>query len=226
MLHASSSPQMLGRPSSPLNPYAERSSSPVTSPTPPYFQAKRSFSFSLYDTSGPSSGGTTSSLRGSNMARHSNQEFHRTSGSGAGPSSSPTSNLTTRYQRPSTRRPGSTGHVNLTAREVSSPDLFAEGTTPTEGAMWRERFSRRMEERERRRKARQVDLDRRRSSDASPAMDDLAGSEAEEEAERRAQADDEEVSSGLTARMFSACAQWINPALLREGEADYRYSAV
>lgn len=56
--------------------------------------------------------------------------------------------------------------------------------------MWRERFSRRMEERERRRKARDANLNRRRGIDGLG----LSGVTLDEdEAERKAQEDDEEV---------------------------------
>jgi hypothetical protein len=60
-----------------------------------------------------------------------------------------------------------------------------------EGAMWRERLSRRMEERERRRRAREEDLVRRRRSAGSSEGDEASMDE--EEADRRAQEDDEEV---------------------------------
>jgi len=87
----------------------------------------------------------------------------------------------------------------------SDTDLFfAEGTTPTEGAMWRERFHKRMEERERRKKAREAEINRRRSTgdvNAGTVKGRNGGggagvidNEDEEEADRRAQADDEEVS--------------------------------
>lgn len=68
--------------------------------------------------------------------------------------------------------------------------MFGEGkgTTPVESAMWKERFARRVQDRERRMRVRAQDLDRRRSIDTSDNMDD------EDEAERAAQADDEEVS--------------------------------
>lgn len=57
-----------------------------------------------------------------------------------------------------------------------------------EGAMWRERFGRRLVEREKRKVVRKAELDKRRSVDRSDeVMDD-------DEADRRAQADDEEVS--------------------------------
>jgi len=53
--------------------------------------------------------------------------------------------------------------------------------------MWKERFARRVQDRERRKRARAQDLDRRRSIDTSDDVSD------EDEAERVAQADDEEV---------------------------------
>lgn len=98
--------------------------------------------------------------------------------------------LSTRYQRPARKSLSSsvtTGPSNLGTRDT---DLFSEGTTSLEGAMWRERFTRRMEERERRRKARNANLNRRRGIDGLG----LSGvSLDEDEAERKAQEDDEEV---------------------------------
>ena len=142
---AFASPQIYGRPLSPLNPHHTSSSSPLSSPTPqsyasrPHLHALDPFIFSA-----PSA-----------IKRHQ-----------------------TRYVRPPTEsRRG--------VKYLRGPiDLFAEGTTPMEGAMWRERFTRRMEERDRRKKAREGDLARRRSL---PEQLD------EEEADRRSQHDDEEV---------------------------------
>lgn len=71
-----------------------------------------------------------------------------------------------------------------------TPDPFGEsrGVTPVENAMWKKKFARRVQDRERRKRAREDDLTRRRSL--------VVGDEAmdEEEADRQAQADDEEVS--------------------------------
>jgi len=84
--------------------------------------------------------------------------------------------------------------------------LFGEGkgTTPVESAMWKERFARRVQDRERRMRVRAQDLDRRRSIDTSDDMDD------EDEAERAAQADDEEVSERFADR-------WIRMSQLTTG---------
>lgn len=78
-------------------------------------------------------------------------------------------------------------------------DPFAEskGVTPVESAMWKEKFARRVKDRERRRKAREVDLDRRRSIGQSDEVMD------EEEADRQAQADDEEVSRDQARNLLS-----------------------
>jgi hypothetical protein len=96
--------------------------------------------------------------------------------SGSGGLSSPTPmshKAKTRYKRPD---------VQSKRYLQSAPaELFAEGTTPTEGLMWRERFSRRMEDREKRRKSREAGIDKRRVV-------------VEEEDEAKAREDDEEVS--------------------------------
>jgi hypothetical protein len=76
----------------------------------------------------------------------------------------------TRYKRPETKK-----YMNSAPAE-----LFAEGTTPTEAQMWRERFSRRMIDRERRKKGREAEVDKRR------------GPIHIEEDEAKAQEDDEE----------------------------------
>jgi hypothetical protein len=77
----------------------------------------------------------------------------------------------TRYKRPEVKK-----YTNSAPAE-----LFAEGTTPTEAQMWRERFSRRVIDRERRKKGREAEVDRRR------------GPIHIEEDEAKAQEDDEEV---------------------------------
>ena len=90
-------------------------------------------------------------------------------------SPSPTMGHKTRYQRPNQKK-----------YLASAPsELFAEGTTPTEGLMWREKFSKRVEDRERRRQNREGAIDRRRGG-----LDVF-----EEEDEEKARADDEEVSA-------------------------------
>ncbi|EIW71262.1 hypothetical protein TREMEDRAFT_60193 [Tremella mesenterica DSM 1558] len=92
---------------------------------------------------------------------------------------SPTSQTPTRFARPS-----------QAGKQRSSPGITftAEGTTPTESAMWRQAFTRRMEERVRRKKAREEDLARRRNMKL-PQEEDVF----DEEAERQAQNDEEEI---------------------------------
>lgn len=87
-------------------------------------------------------------------------------------SPTPPSQHKTRYKRPELKN-----YTNSAPAE-----LFAEGTTPTEAQMWRERFSRRMIDRERRRKGREEEVDKRR------------GPIHVEEDEAKALEDDEEVS--------------------------------
>lgn len=67
-------------------------------------------------------------------------------------SPTPPSTHKTRYKRPETKK----------YLHSAPAELFAEGTTPTEGQMWRERFTRRMVDRERRKKIREVEVDKRR----------------------------------------------------------------
>ena len=86
-------------------------------------------------------------------------------------SPTPPSQHKTRYKRPEAKK-----YTNSAPAE-----LFAEGTTPTEAQMWRERFSRRMIDRERRKKGREAEVDKRR------------GPIHIEEDEAKAQEDDEEV---------------------------------
>lgn len=99
-------------------------------------------------------------------------------------SPTPSSQHKTRYKRPEAKK-----YTNSAPAE-----LFAEGTTPTEAQMWRERFSRRMIDRERRKKGREAEVDKRR------------GTIHIEEDDAKAQEDDEEVrpvsnrNSQLTAR--------------------------
>ncbi|WVO16549.1 hypothetical protein L204_104228 [Cryptococcus depauperatus] len=90
--------------------------------------------------------------------------------------------LSTRYERPA-RRISASASSPIAG---TSTDLFSEGTTPLEGAMWRERFTRRMQERKRRREAKDRDLNKRRGISKQSSLD-------EEEAERKAQEDDEEI---------------------------------
>ncbi|WVR04651.1 hypothetical protein IAU60_001662 [Kwoniella sp. DSM 27419] len=70
----------------------------------------------------------------------------------------------------------------------SSKDLFSEATTPTETMLWRERFTRRAEERDRRQQARNSQLDSKRGIQSQRMTP-----EEEEEADRIAQHDDEEI---------------------------------
>jgi len=111
----------------------------------------------------------------------------------------PATNLQTRYNRPSSRR--SSSFPLQTPPHPSGGDPFGEGkgATPVESAMWKERFTRRVKDRERRKRARDDDINRRRSMDRSDEILD------EEEADRRAQEDDEEVRSLY--RLSIACAK-------------------
>ena len=101
---------------------------------------------------------------------------------------SSSSSTPTRYTRPNAKRSPATPFPAASPYSGGG-DLFGEGkgTTPVESAMWKERFARRVQDRERRKRARAQDLDRRRSIDTSDDVSD------EDEAERVAQADDEEV---------------------------------
>jgi hypothetical protein len=96
-----------------------------------------------------------------------------------------------------------------------------------EGAMWRERLSRRMEERERRRRAREEDLVRRRRSAGRSEGEEATMDE--EEADRRAQEDDEEVRgvTRLTVSFLSTCRRGRVPSWwwsLTQAVAPYRSS--
>ena len=151
-----SSPAMLGRPSSPLNPsHASSSSSPLSSPTPlPSYNITRTVRLPLTSTS----------------SRHA-----------------------TRYKRPGEAQRG-------LSNTSSQNDLFGGGgSTPLEGAMWRERFTRRAEERERRKQLRDDEIARRRSlTDPHPTPvrnQPLGDFMNQEESDQKAQADDEEVCS-------------------------------
>lgn len=65
---------------------------------------------------------------------------------------------------------------------------IGDQVSPVEGAMWKERFDRRIKDRERRQRAREMDIGRRRGFD--PTRDGIS----EEELDQQAQADDEEAS--------------------------------
>jgi hypothetical protein len=152
-----SSPSMMGRPSSPLNPHSSPqpgSSSPLTSPTPLFHQRPSVIPYL------PLAFSITPNA-------HASTSQHRT--------------RYTRRQSDPKRTP------------PPNADLFAEGTTPVEGAMWKEKFARRITDRERRKRAREQDLVKRRSGSA-PVEEEMN----EDEAERRAEEDDEEVSWGIT----------------------------
>ncbi|WWD21519.1 hypothetical protein CI109_106005 [Kwoniella shandongensis] len=187
MLLALSSPQMMGRASSPLNPNAPphpppSSSSPMTSPTPSF--AYPSFSASLY---------TSPTNR---LQQHNQNRSHSLPSPTAGPGPSSSSSSSRRNTPTQTRytRPLSS---SSSTRRIHAQDLFTtsstEGTTPTpmEGLLWKERFNRRMKERERRKERRQADLDKRRGTIGGSS--DPLDIEDEEEADRRAQEDDEEI---------------------------------
>ncbi|KAK8847428.1 hypothetical protein IAR55_005286 [Kwoniella newhampshirensis] len=167
MLLARSSPQMMGRPSSPLNPNAPpppSSSPPMTSPTPSY----------SYPYISPMT-----------------QRTANRSGVG-GPSNERTPIRQTRYSRPSSASSSSKRPSHRQLLSDHPQDLFTTGgTTPMEGLLWKERFSRRMKERERRKERRQADLDRRRG--VGSGSSDPIEAEDEEEADRKAQEDDEEI---------------------------------
>lgn len=190
----SSSPSAMGRASSPLNPNSHTpsrhqppSSSPQTSPTPAG-QSFQSFGFALgspptKDRASPSSfsplASTSSSFGSSGL----------------------------RYPRPSQTRRVPTSSSYASARKGKQVDLFGHNgiygpsasmggaagaigdqVSPVEGAMWKERFDRRIKDRERRQRAREMDIGRRRGFD--PTRDGIS----EEELDQQAQADDEEVS--------------------------------
>ncbi|OCF45867.1 hypothetical protein I317_00355 [Kwoniella heveanensis CBS 569] len=128
------------------------------------------------------------------------------SGSGSTPASmskSPPAMTQPRYSAQRSKRyslPAASSSSSSSAH-THPADLFSEASTPTESLLWRERFSRRAEERERRKKARDADLDRRRgiASSSGNHGEGRTGNgtsstpEEEEEADRRAQADDEEI---------------------------------
>ncbi|WVQ69287.1 uncharacterized protein L199_007504 [Kwoniella botswanensis] len=91
-----------------------------------------------------------------------------------------------RYVRPS-KRPS----LPSSSTTTTGSDLFSEGTTPMEGLMWREKFSRRVEAREKRKADRNNELDKRRGLSGSVKRE--MSVEEEEEQDRKAQEDDEEI---------------------------------
>lgn len=99
-----------------------------------------------------------------------------------------TTPLSARYRTPpasslANRRPGAGP-----GRMPSSPgEFFAGDTTPTESAMWRDKFARRLADSHRRRSARDAEIARRRGTEPPPDLDDP-------DAEQRAMQEDEEVS--------------------------------
>ncbi|OCF76964.1 hypothetical protein I204_02673 [Kwoniella mangroviensis CBS 8886] len=92
----------------------------------------------------------------------------------------------TRYMRPSKR-----ASLPSSSTTPTGSDLFSEGTTPMEGLMWREKFSRRVEAREKRKADRNNELDKRRGLSGSIQRE--MSVEEEEEQDRKAQEDDEEI---------------------------------
>ena len=177
----SSSPSSSGRPSSPLNPHAHAvhpssSHASSSSPTPPSgYASQTSLGSPLKHRSHPCS---QSQSRAHTLRYPRPARRHSDQSSQAGPIT-PRSNHTTHNH----------SHHH---------DIFAEGATPVGSAMWKERLARRVQDRERRRRARELDLERRRGSGyGDPVMD-------EEEADRQAQADDEEVSRS-SARCLLHC---------------------
>ncbi|WWC86885.1 uncharacterized protein L201_001764 [Kwoniella dendrophila CBS 6074] len=170
------------RSSSPLNPNHSRSSSPLSSPTP-----------------GPSSSSLTFSNSFGNIGNY--QSFSSAplfpvlgiTNSSSSPSSSNSKStiLSTRYSRPN-KKPslGSTSSSPLPINNDS--DLFSEGTTPMEGFMWREKFTRRLKERERRKEQRNQSIDKRRGIISNSVNREMSLEEEEEE-DRKAQEDDEEI---------------------------------
>lgn len=140
--------------------------------------------------------------------------------------SSPGGSFSTRYQRPLPR-----ARHSFPLDNTGAGDLFTtEGTTPVEGAMWKERFSRRMEERERRKKAREADISRRRSmsvgAGAGSSSPGGMSVEEEEEADRRAQEDDEEVSTrSISTQYITRCLYGVFSVMRRGATLIGRYSA-
>ncbi|WWC59494.1 uncharacterized protein I303_102050 [Kwoniella dejecticola CBS 10117] len=188
------------RSSSPLNP--NTSSDPLSSPTPqpaPSLSSRtsqyQSFSLPSYRhslNSTSTSGGPLlstrysrpSSRKSSPIPNSHGRPFAASSGSKSGSSTS--SRGGSGSGRRSAHGGGNRGGYG------GASDLFSEGTTPTEGLMWREKFSRRVEERERRKSQREGNIDKRRGIDASANRREMSVEE-EEEADRKAQEDDEEI---------------------------------
>lgn len=187
-------PQNYGRPSSPLNPHAG-SSSPITSPTPQYASHPHLPMHHYFPAPPSAEAGPSRPL----------QRPRNGSGIGNGrvPSfSSPGSGSSSRFgRRPTapahTRSAGSSAVVGGLGGPL---DLFTEGTSPVQGQLWRDRLGRRMEERERRKRARENEMGRRRDVEGDDADQD----QDQEAADRRAQEDDEEVSSSLSDERASA----------------------
>lgn len=187
-------PQNYGRPSSPLNPHAG-SSSPITSPTPQYASHPHLPMHHYFPAPPSAEAGPSRPL----------QRPRNGSGIGNGrvPSfSSPGSGSSSRFgRRPTapahTRSAGSSAVVGGLGGPL---DLFTEGTSPVQGQLWRDRLGRRMEERERRKRARENEMGRRRDIEG----DDADQNQDQEAADRRAQEDDEEVSSSLSDERASA----------------------
>ncbi|TYJ56895.1 hypothetical protein B9479_002340 [Cryptococcus floricola] len=103
--------------------------------------------------------------------------------------------LSTRYTRPA-RKSLPSALPSYSPAGPSNGDLFSEGTTPLEGAMWRERFTRRMDERENRKKAKERNLEMRRGIGRPLFTDDIE--EDEDELERKEKEDDDEIYRRIT----------------------------
>lgn len=174
----------LPRSSSPLNPLTSSSptSHPLSSPTPSG-PAPLPLSFSPAEHASSTSSPSRAHGYGLGISSSASTSTPRSASASTTPRP-----LSARYVRgQSTRRsPRPTAPPALI-----SADLFSEGTTPTEGAMWRERLARRMADRQRKKQRRDDALTRRRG------MDDFDEPEDEDERERQAQADDEEVSGDV-----------------------------
>ncbi|WVQ76001.1 hypothetical protein IAR50_005637 [Cryptococcus sp. DSM 104548] len=110
-----------------------------------------------------------------------------------GPAGQGRGKLSTRYTRPARNSlPSALPSYN----SAGNGDLFSEGTTPLQGAMWRERFTRRMDERTRRKDAKEKNLERRRGIGRPLFEDELE--EDEDELERKAKEADDEIYRRIT----------------------------
>ncbi|WVQ98080.1 hypothetical protein IAU59_005202 [Kwoniella sp. CBS 9459] len=233
--HMMPMPTSTPRSSSPLNPHTNpnnhesyhnqhhpSSSSPMTSPTPMYSNLQApgagegAGASHLHSFPFPSLATTASAFAKASAGPSYRHMYATTTNSQRIKSKNPTSSNSTispisqpRYSAQRSKRysvPAASSSSPSSSSRTHPEDLFSEASTPTESLLWRERFSRRAEERERRRQARDADLDRRRgvvNSGPEKGRGDGFGQargngpnltpEEEEEADRRAQADDEEI---------------------------------